>query len=108
MKIFSLLFSVAFLSACASHQYDSMQMNSSKDGIKYSLDSDTLTVQYQKYQFIPNTVLILKECRKSSVKVADELDIEVSSFDYVTERNELLGITSCLAFGELKRHKDSI
>ena len=96
---FSLAITVLF--GCTSHQYDGMQMEDAGDGTNYNLSNETLTVQYQDYQFIPNTTEILIECRKVSKRIAAELSVEVKSFDYVTERNELLGITSCLAFGEL-------
>jgi hypothetical protein len=102
MKITSILISVLLLSSCTSHQYDGMQMKDAGDGTNYNLGSETLTVQYQEYQFVPNTTDVLIKCRKAAKRVAKEIQVEIESFDYVTERNELLGITSCLAFGELK------
>ena len=100
-KKFKLLAFLLILGGCTSHQYDGMQMEDAGDGTNYSISDGTLTVQYQEYQFIPNTKNVLLKCRKSSKRVAAELNLNVGSFDYVTERNELLGITSCLAFGEV-------
>lgn len=101
-RIFPAILFIIVFSGCASHQYDGMQMQEASDGTNYHLDSETLTVQYQEYQFIPNTTVVLNKCRKASKRVASELKIGDIEFDYVTERNEFLGITSCLAFGELE------
>ena len=38
-------------------------------------------------------------------KIAQELQLKIEGFDYVTERNQILGITSCLAFGEVDKSK---
>ena len=103
MRKFSVigLFVIA-LSGCTSHQYDGIQMKDAGDGANYSLDEETLTVQYQEYQFVPNTTEVLIKCRKTSKRIAKELNVQVKDFDYVTERNALLGMTSCLVFGELE------
>jgi len=93
---------MVLVGGCASHQYDGMQMSESRNGFNYNLSQETLTVQYQEYQFVPNTIEVLMKCRKVSKEVAKELIVIVETFDYVTERNEFLGITSCLAFGDLK------
>lgn len=94
-----------FLSGCASQQYDGMQMADAGDGTNFSQRDGTLTVQYQEYQFIPNTTKVLIKCRAASKKIAQELQLKIENFDYVTERNEILGITSCLAFGEVAKIK---
>lgn len=101
LKIFSILLSLVALPACTSHQYDGMQMEDAGDGTNYNIEDGTLTVQYQEYQFWPDTAEVLIKCRSTSKRVANELNLAIDSFDYVTERNELLGITSCLAFGEI-------
>lgn len=102
MKWLKLSLALLVVSGCASHQYESLEMEESKNGYNYSLDEETLTVQYQEYQFSPNTTEVLIKCRKAAKQVAKELSVEVLDFDYTTERNSLLGMTSCLAFGELK------
>jgi hypothetical protein len=89
------------LNGCTSHQYDGIQMDETENGINYSIDEDTLTVQYQEYQFVPDTKSVLIKCRKTSKRIASELNLNVPQFDYVTERNALLGITSCIAFGDI-------
>lgn len=101
-KLFIIGLFVVALSGCTSHQYDGMQMQDAGDGVNYSLDDETLTVQYQEYQFVPDTTGVLIKCRKTSKRIAKELNVQVKDFDYVTERNALLGMTSCLAFGELE------
>ncbi|HHB1596972.1 TPA: hypothetical protein ACN976_005213 [Vibrio campbellii] len=103
MKKTNFVMLVLILSGCASHQYDGMQMKNFGDGVNYRLDEETLTVQYQEYQFIPDTTEVLMMCRNASKRIASQLQVLVKDFDYVTERNELLGITSCLAFGEIEQ-----
>ncbi|MEZ9042846.1 hypothetical protein [Vibrio sp. 10N.247.311.47] len=92
------------LNGCTSHQYDGMQMDETENGVNYSVEEGTLTVQYQEYQFVPDTKAVLIKCRKTSKKIATELEMNVPQFDYVTERNALLGITSCIAFGDIVEH----
>ncbi len=101
-KFYFSIFILLFVNGCASHQYDAIQMKDADDGLNYSLDSETLTIQYQEYQFVPDTKSLLIKCRKESKNLADKLSVDVTNFDYVTERNALLAITSCIAFGELE------
>ena len=93
---------IMLLTGCASHQYDGMRMSDSHDGTRYSIKDNTITVHYQEYQFVPNTQKVLLSCRNNSRKVAEELNLEISNFDFVTERNPALGLTSCIAFGDFK------
>ena len=99
-KLTAISLFVVALSGCTSHQYDGMQMQDADDGANYRLNDETLTIQYQEYQFFPDTTVVLIKCRETSKRIAKELNVQVKDFDYVTERNALLGITSCLAFGE--------
>jgi hypothetical protein len=101
MKRYLYILCTLYLTACASHQYDGLMMDE-KSGVKYKISGDVLSIQFQNYQFYPNTVDVLVECKNISKKLALSMDIIVPSFDYVTERNPLLGLTSCIAVGEIK------
>ncbi len=65
-----MLFTLLSMLGCASHQYDGMAMKDAGDGTNYNINKDTLTVQYQEFQFYPNTTKVLLKCRNVSKQLA--------------------------------------
>lgn len=88
MKLFLLTLTV-FLLGCTSHQYDSMRSSNHSDEATYRIEGNYLIIQIQRYQFIPDTALLMTKTRDEAKRIASAQSLRVPHFDVTTERNEL-------------------
>jgi hypothetical protein len=110
MKIFIIVSIVFFLNSCTTANVTSVRMIDYDDNTKYLVEpignGFRLTVDYSRYQFIPESEALLTACRSALTSIAyevartqsetiqtiNEQEIRISS-----GRNGLTGLTSCQA-----------
>lgn len=89
---------------CTSHQYDSMRNEQAQSGSGSArIIDNTLVVQTQSYQFVPDTSALIVKARKSLRDEAKARGLKVENLDVTTERNSLLGITSAIVTADIVR-----
>lgn len=103
-KIVTLLLtcSCLILNSCVSHQYERNLNESHENGASWRIEEDVLIVQLQRYQFVPNSGVLMLEVRRKAKQIAEEKGLKIGSINVSTERNTTLGVTSAIAMCEVE------
>tara|TARA_B100001059_G_C17695667_1_gene507334 strand:- start:597 stop:917 length:321 start_codon:yes stop_codon:yes gene_type:complete len=103
LHLILLLLPFSLFTSCASHQFENKLNEKHENGASWRIEEDVLIVQLQRYQFTPNSGVLMLEVRQKAKQIAKERGLKIGSINVTTERNITLGVTSAIAMCEVEQ-----